>query len=76
MLTAAVCEALIISARSFNTVWHKKPAQLAFASTDTASTLELARGRVKSAVSENLTKLKELLQERPVVLQDGRQVTL
>jgi carbon monoxide dehydrogenase subunit G len=36
----------------------------------------LARGRVKSAVSENLTKLKELLQERRVVLQDGRQVTL
>jgi uncharacterized membrane protein len=36
----------------------------------------LARGRVKSAVSENLTKLKELLEERRVVLQDGRQVTL
>jgi predicted DNA-binding protein (UPF0251 family) len=36
----------------------------------------LARGRVKSAVSENLTKLKELLQERRVVLQDGREVTL
>jgi carbon monoxide dehydrogenase subunit G len=36
----------------------------------------LARGRVKSAVSENLTKLKELLQDRRVVLQDGRQVTL
>jgi len=36
----------------------------------------LARGRVKSAVSENLSKLKELLQERRVVLQDGRQVTL
>ena len=36
----------------------------------------LARGRVKSAVSENLTKLKELLQEGRVVLQDGRQVTL
>jgi uncharacterized membrane protein len=35
----------------------------------------LARGRVKSAVSENLTKLKELLQEGRVVLQDGRQVT-
>jgi uncharacterized membrane protein len=36
----------------------------------------LARGRVKSAVSEDLTKLKELLQDRRVVLQDGRQVTL
>jgi uncharacterized membrane protein len=36
----------------------------------------LARGRVKSAVSENLSKLKELLQERRVVLQDSRQVTL
>jgi carbon monoxide dehydrogenase subunit G len=36
----------------------------------------LARGRVKSAVSENLTKLKDLLQERRVVLQDGQQVTL
>ena len=36
----------------------------------------LARGRVKSAVSENLSKLKELLQEGRVVLQDGRQVTL
>jgi predicted DNA-binding protein (UPF0251 family) len=36
----------------------------------------LAQGRVKSAVSENLTKLKELLQEGRVVLQDGREVTL
>ena len=36
----------------------------------------LARGRVKSAVSENLSKLKELLQEGRVVLQDGRQATL
>jgi uncharacterized membrane protein len=36
----------------------------------------LARGRVKSAISENLSKLKELLQEGRVVLQDGRQVTL
>jgi Polyketide cyclase / dehydrase and lipid transport len=36
----------------------------------------LARGRVKSAVSENLSKLKELLQEGRVVLQDGREVTL
>jgi hypothetical protein len=31
---------------------------------------------VKSAVSENLSKLKELLQEGRVVLQDGREVTL
>jgi uncharacterized membrane protein len=36
----------------------------------------LARGRVKAAVSENLTKLKELLQDRRVVLQDGREVSL
>jgi uncharacterized membrane protein len=36
----------------------------------------LARGRVKSAVSENLSKLKELLQKGRVVLQDGREVTL
>ena len=36
----------------------------------------LARARVKSAVSENLSKLKELLDEGRVVLQDGRQVTL
>jgi len=36
----------------------------------------LARGRVKSAVAENLSKLKELLEEGRVVLQDGRQVTL
>ena len=36
----------------------------------------LARARVKSAVSENLSKLKELLQEGRVVLQDGREVTL
>jgi len=36
----------------------------------------LARGRVKSAVSENLSKLKELLREGRVVLQDGREVTL
>jgi uncharacterized membrane protein len=36
----------------------------------------LARGRVKSAVSENLSKLKELLQEGRVILQDGREVTL
>jgi uncharacterized membrane protein len=36
----------------------------------------LARGRVKSAVAENLAKLKELLEEGRVVLHDGRQVTL
>src|SRR5215204_832086 len=36
----------------------------------------LARGRVKSAVAENLAKLKELLEEGRVVLQDGRQVTV
>ena len=36
----------------------------------------LARGRVKAGVSENLSKLKELLQEGRVVLQDGREVTL
>ena len=36
----------------------------------------LARGRVKSAVAENLAKLKELLEEGRVVLQDGRQVVL
>jgi len=35
----------------------------------------LARGRVKSAVAENLAKLKELLEEGRVVLQDGRQAT-
>jgi uncharacterized membrane protein len=34
----------------------------------------LARGRIKSAVAENLAKLKELLEEGRVVLQDGRQV--
>jgi uncharacterized membrane protein len=36
----------------------------------------LAGGRVKSAVAENLAKLKELLQEGRTVLQDGRQVTI
>src|SRR5215211_7534688 len=36
----------------------------------------LTGGRVKSAVAENLAKLKELLEEGRVVLQDGRQVTL
>jgi uncharacterized membrane protein len=36
----------------------------------------LAHGRVKSAVAENLAKLKELLEEERVVLQDGRRVSL
>ena len=36
----------------------------------------LAGGRVKSAVAENLAKLKELLEEGRVVLQDGTQVTV
>jgi uncharacterized membrane protein len=36
----------------------------------------LAGGRVKSAVAENLAKLKELLQEGRAVLQDGRQITV
>ena len=36
----------------------------------------LARRRVKSAVSENLAKLKELLEGGRAILQDGRQVTL
>jgi uncharacterized membrane protein len=36
----------------------------------------LAHGRVKSAVAENLAKLKELLEKGRVVLQDGRQVIL
>jgi uncharacterized membrane protein len=35
----------------------------------------LTHGRVKSAVAENLAKLKELLEEDRVVLQDGRQTT-
>jgi len=35
----------------------------------------LGRGRVKSAVAENFAKLKELLEEGRVVLQDGRQAT-
>lgn len=37
---------------------------------------KLAGGRVKSAVAANLAKLKELLGEGRVVLQDGRQVVL
>ena len=36
----------------------------------------LARGRIKSAVAENLAKLKELLEEGRVVLQDGRRISL
>jgi len=36
----------------------------------------LTGGRVKSAVAENLAKLKELLEEGRVVLQDGSQVTV
>jgi uncharacterized membrane protein len=36
----------------------------------------LARGGVRSAVAENLAKLKELLEEGRVILQNGRQVTL
>ena len=32
----------------------------------------LGTGRIKSAVAENLTKLKELLEKGQVVLQDGR----
>jgi uncharacterized membrane protein len=43
--------------------------------TGTPAILErLVRRRVKSAVAENLAKLKELLDEGRVVLQDGRQV--
>src|SRR5215203_1192933 len=36
----------------------------------------LALKRVKSAVAENLAKLKQLLEEGRVVLQDSRQVTV
>jgi uncharacterized membrane protein len=36
---------------------------------------KLARRRVKSAVADNLAKLKELLEEGRAVLQDGRQAT-
>ena len=36
----------------------------------------VGKGRVKSAVRENLTKLKELLETGKVTLQDGRQATL
>lgn len=37
---------------------------------------KFAAGRVKSAVKENLSKLKELLETGRATLQDGRQVTL
>ena len=46
---------------------------------DTARPVILERlvgGRVKSAVAENLAKLKELLEEGRVVLQDGRRISL
>jgi len=36
----------------------------------------LGAGRIKSAAAENLKKLKELLEEGRVVLQDGRLATL
>ena len=36
----------------------------------------LGARRVKAAVAENLTKLKELLEAGRVVLQDGRQATV
>lgn len=36
----------------------------------------LGKGKVKSAVRENLVKLKELLETGSVTLQDGRQVSL
>jgi carbon monoxide dehydrogenase subunit G len=35
---------------------------------------KLAAGKIKSAVAENLAKLKQLLEEGRVVLQDGREV--
>jgi uncharacterized membrane protein len=37
---------------------------------------KLTGGRVKAAVAENLAKLKELLEEGRVVLQDGRQAVI
>jgi uncharacterized membrane protein len=36
----------------------------------------LAGGRIKAAVAENLTKLKQLLEKGHVILQDGREVYL
>jgi uncharacterized membrane protein len=35
---------------------------------------KLAAGRIKSAVAENLSKLKQLLEEGSVILQDGREM--
>lgn len=44
--------------------------------TGTPAVLERLTGRrIQSAVAENLAKLKELLEEGQVVLQDGRQAT-
>jgi uncharacterized membrane protein len=37
---------------------------------------KLTRGRVKSAVAENLAKLRELLETGQVILQDGREATI
>jgi carbon monoxide dehydrogenase subunit G len=37
---------------------------------------QLAAGKIRSAVAENLGKLKELLETRQVTLQDGRRVKL
>jgi hypothetical protein len=37
---------------------------------------KLAAGKVKSAVAENLAKLKELLEQGRVVLQDGRPASI
>jgi hypothetical protein len=37
---------------------------------------KLTAGRIKSAVAENLAKLKELLETGQVVLQDGRKIAL
>lgn len=37
---------------------------------------KLAAGRIKSAVAENLSKLKQLLEEGGVILRDGREVRL
>jgi uncharacterized membrane protein len=37
---------------------------------------KLAAGRIRSAVAENLSKLKQLMEEGSVTLQDGRQMRL
>ena len=37
---------------------------------------KLAAGRVKTAVAENLSKLKQLLEKGSVVLQDGRRIEI